>query len=89
MKIHLNKITSYCYLQRHYNQLREELSKMKPPESLEEEENIDFQEKIYSTESSMTTSMCDSEMPGSSIPTNASIMDSNSNTIVEDVVEIL
>lgn len=86
MKIHLNKITSYCYLQRHYNQLREELSKMKPPESLEEEENIDIQEKIYSTESSMTTSMCDSEMPGS---TNASIMDSNSNTIVEDVVEIL
>ena len=62
---------------------------MKPPESLEEEENIDIQEKVYSTESSMSTSQCDSEMPGSSIPADASIMDSNSNTIVEDVVEIL
>lgn len=74
-------------LKRHYNQLREELSKMKPPEDLEEESEIDLQERIYSTESSMSTSLCD--MPGSSIPNDGSIMDSNSNTIVEDVVEIL
>lgn len=60
---------------------------MKPPEDLEEESEIDFQERIYSTESSMSTSLCD--MPGSSIPNDGSIMDSNSNTIVEDVVEIL
>ena len=57
---------------------------MKPPEGLEED-NIDLQEKVYSTESSMNTSLC--EMPGSS--TEGSIMDSNSNTIVQDVVEIL
>ena len=64
---------------------------MKAPEGLEEEEeeNIDVQEKVYSTESSLSTSMCDSEMPGPSIPNDGSIMDSNSNTIVEDVVEIL
>ncbi|XP_076097651.1 dual E2 ubiquitin-conjugating enzyme/E3 ubiquitin-protein ligase BIRC6-like isoform X3 [Mytilus galloprovincialis] len=74
-------------LKRHYNQLREELAKMKPPEDLEEESEIDLQERIYSTESSMSTSLCD--MPGSSIPNDGSIMDSNSNTIVEDVVEIL
>lgn len=42
------------FWQRHYNQLREELAKLKPPADLEEEESedepIDPQEKQYSTE---------------------------------------
>ncbi|XP_064603703.1 baculoviral IAP repeat-containing protein 6-like isoform X3 [Liolophura sinensis] len=45
---------SIMALKRHYNQLREELAKLKPPADLEEEEEedepIDPQEKQYSTE---------------------------------------
>ncbi|XP_067680650.1 baculoviral IAP repeat-containing protein 6-like [Haliotis asinina] len=37
-------------LKRHYNQLREELAKMKPPSEFEDEECIDPQGKHYSTD---------------------------------------
>ncbi|OWF45700.1 baculoviral IAP repeat-containing protein 6-like isoform X2 [Mizuhopecten yessoensis] len=45
-------------LKRHYNQLREEYAKMKPPEGLEEEEegDIDPKGKQYQTDNSLNTS---------------------------------
>ncbi|XP_069118544.1 baculoviral IAP repeat-containing protein 6-like isoform X2 [Argopecten irradians] len=45
-------------LKRHYNQLREEFAKMKPPEGLEEEEtDIDPKGKQYQTDSTLSTSV--------------------------------
>lgn len=70
-------------LQRHYNQLREEIAKMKPPEGLEDEEggeSIDPQGVHFSTDSALSSAMNSSQL---AVIENL-ITDSNSNSVLED-----
>ncbi|XP_041353670.1 baculoviral IAP repeat-containing protein 6-like isoform X2 [Gigantopelta aegis] len=66
-------------LKRHYNQLREELAKLKPPGNLEEEdvELIDPQGKHYSTDQSAQaeTPDKDSDASGFSVTSNTMLLD--------------
>ncbi|XP_022332916.2 dual E2 ubiquitin-conjugating enzyme/E3 ubiquitin-protein ligase BIRC6-like isoform X4 [Crassostrea virginica] len=70
-------------LKKHYNQLREEIAKMKPPEGLEDEEGgetIDPQGVHFSTDSALSSAMNNSQL---AIIENL-ITDSNSNSVLED-----
>ncbi|XP_062579414.1 baculoviral IAP repeat-containing protein 6-like [Saccostrea cucullata] len=70
-------------LKRHYNQLREEIAKMKPPEGLEDEEGgetIDPQGVHFSTDSALSSAMNSSQMGA----IENLITDSNSNSVLED-----
>lgn len=73
----------FVLLQRHYNQLREEIAKMKPPEGLEDEEggeSIDPQGVHFSTDSALSSAMNSSQL---AVIENL-ITDSNSNSVLED-----
>lgn len=70
-------------LQRHYNQLREEIAKIKPPEGLEDEEegeSIDPQGVHFSTDSALSSAMNSSQLAA----IENLITDSNSNSVLED-----
>lgn len=69
--------------QRHYNQLREEIAKMKLPEGLEDEEGgetIDPQGVHFSTDSALSSAMNNSQIAA----IENLITDSNSNSVLED-----
>lgn len=78
-------------LKKHYNQLREEIAKLKPPVGTEEEDNEEIDPKAmhYSTDSSVSiasNSQTDSQVPGPSSQPDENILvtDTNSNSVLED-----
>ena len=85
--VKLQLFYAFCIFQRHYNQLREEFAKAKPPSGLEdiESEEIDPKEKHYQTDQSGASGSKEST-PGPQIfPA-----DNNANSVInpEDIPHI-